>query len=198
MAVQFTALPRAPLPKVQDRPEIAQSSSSSGPRHTQCRSSHGTVMMSWAVIQGRPAPGTLCHRPSSRLACQRPGRPDWNPNCCTITQCRTCTLYTCRASQCADRQTGWLAGSTVRRLSRRAGQEVAEQHSPICPQRQMGCMAHCGHCDHAITPRPDACSHPCRPGARSPGLPQARLLISPPGLTLCPSIDPQRHQKVLD
>lgn len=60
MAVQFTALPQAPLPKVQDRPEITQSSSSSGPRHTQCRSSHGTVMMSWAVIQGRPAPRTLC------------------------------------------------------------------------------------------------------------------------------------------
>lgn len=42
------------------------------------------------------------------------------------------------------------------------GQDVAEQHSPICPSRQMDCMAHCGHCDHAITPRPDACSHPCR------------------------------------
>lgn len=28
----------------------------------------------------------------------------------------------------------------------------------------MGCMAHCGHCDHAIAPRPDACSPPLPPG----------------------------------
>lgn len=50
---------------------------------------------------------------------------------------------------------------------------MAEQHSPICPRRQMGCMAHCGHCDHAITPRPDACSSPlptrCQESRTTPG-----------------------------
>lgn len=58
-------------------------------------------------------------------------------------------------------------------VSRPAGQGVAEQHSPICPRRQMGCMAHCGHCDHAITPRPDACSPPlptrCQESRTTPG-----------------------------
>lgn len=37
----------------------------------------------------------------------------------------------------------------------------------------MGCMAHCGHCDHAITPRPDACSPPlptrCQESRTTPG-----------------------------